>query len=248
MLRRLSSQARALAALSTVALAAAACGGATAHAAERGAKTLDYIELTNRVVDLDGTISHGMIKKAQEKVLALDSQSKDPIWITINSGGGSVEAGLILIDTFKALKSPVHCLVESKAYSMAAITLVFCDKKYALPHATIMLHEASYGTMGEDPSNRSRLDFLTKYLDGLHVEIAQRLKMPHDKYRARIRDAWWLLADEAQKAGVVDGLVREIRYTELPTEQTEEKKTVTVQEKTTVVPNNPGHEKIPKRR
>lgn len=206
------------------------------------------ITLTNRVIELNGGVGFSMVKKAQKKFLALDSQSDDPVWILINSGGGSVDAGLILIDTFRAAKSPVYCLVESKAYSMAAITLLFCDRKYALEHATIMLHEASYGTMGDDPSNRSRLDFLTKFLDNMHIQLAKRIGMTHKKYRARIRDAWWLRADEAQKAGIIDAVVRRIRYATHDLERTEEKRTLTERETLLLPPSDPGVEKIPKRR
>ncbi|MCB9728510.1 MAG: ATP-dependent Clp protease proteolytic subunit [Deltaproteobacteria bacterium] len=206
------------------------------------------IELTSRLVRLDGGISDNLIQKAQKAVLEYNDQSHEPIWLVINSGGGSVEAGLVLIDTMRGLDSPVYCLVESKAYSMAAIILSFCDKRYALDHATIMLHEASYGTAGEDPTNRSRLDFLARYLDGLHVEIAKRLNMAPEKYRARIRDAWWLLASEAAKAGVVDAVATSLDYTELPVESTEEKTTTVLQETTHAVTALPPGQQIPKRR
>ena len=166
-----------------------------------------------------------MIQRAQGELLRLTVKRIEPVWFRINSGGGSVDAGLILIDTMNAVESPIYCVVESKAYSMAAIILTFCDRRYALNHATIMLHEASYGTSGEDPSIRSRLDFLTRYLDLLHVEIAGKLKMPVKKYREKIRDAWWLMAGEAKAAGVVDEVVQKIHYVTPATEQRETKTT-----------------------
>lgn len=210
--------------------------------------TKDTIVLTNRQVRLDGGIRSGMIRRAQQEFWKFDQQSHEPIWLMINSPGGSVDAGFILIDTFQALKSPVYCLVESRAYSMAAITLVFCDKKYILKHGTIMLHEASYGTMGEDPQIRSRLSFLTKYLDRSHHEIAKRMGMSHDKYRARIRDAWWLLSDEAAKVGLVDGVVKHIIYREKPVEKVERKRSTSVQRERLELPPEVAGEKIPKRR
>ena len=230
--------------LVVLAFIAASCGGATAHAsAEKGA-----IDLTDRAVEINGSINMGSIKRAQQAFLRFDQESHEPIWLKMNSPGGSVEAGLILIDTFLGLKSPIYCLVESKAYSMAAITLLFCKKKYAYRHATIMLHEASYGTMGEDPSNRSRLDFLTKYLDRLHNELAGLLKMPHDKYRQRIRDGWWLLADEAEKVGIIDSIVTKLNYSELSTEQREDKSTTIVRKSVKTLPERVAPSKIPKRR
>lgn len=231
-----------------------ACGGGVAEAkvpegqgAKNGERQGAAIVLTDRIVEVQGGIGEQNMKSAQEKMLEYDEQSHDPIWILINSGGGSVEAGLILIDTMRGIESPMHCLVESKAYSMAAIILSFCDRRLALPHATIMLHEASYGTAGEDPSNRARLDFLARYLDRLHVEIAERLGMPVDKYRARIRDAWWLLADDAKKVGVVHDIASRIEFRRIPVAQTEIKTTQSLQVSTHEVPAGAGT-KIPKRR
>ena len=144
----------------------------------------------------------------------------------------------------KAVKAPIYCVVESSAYSMAAIILTFCDKRYGMPHATFMLHEASYGTAGEDPQNRSKLDFLTRYLDRLHEQIAKNIKMDLKKYRARIRDAWWMLSDEAKQIGLIDEIVTNIVYEEVVLERTEEKKTVTTTEERDV--REPV--KIPKRK
>lgn len=184
------------------------------------------LELTSRGVNVQGKIDAKMIRGVVKKLLELDSVSHEPIFLHIDSGGGSVEAGFILIDAIAALESPVYALVESKAYSMAAIITVFCDKRYILPHATLMFHEVSYGTLGEDPSIRSRIEFNTKYIDRLHHEIARRIGMSHDVYRARIRDGWWLLADEAKEAGVVDEVVTELSYRPVFVEKTEIKKTI----------------------
>ena len=202
------------------------------------------IVISQRLVEIAGGIGFDNMKKAQKEVLELASQGDEPIWIRINSPGGSVDAGLILIDTMKAVKAPIHCIVESSAYSMAAIILTYCDKRYGMPHATFMLHEASYGTAGEDPQNRSKIDFLTKYLDRLHEEIAKNIKMDAKKYRARIRDAWWMLADEAKTVGLIEDVVTNIVYEEVVLEKTEEKRTVTTTDERDVgdVP------KIPKRK
>lgn len=214
----------------TAAFTACSSGNVHARGKKLNKKTTQSITLTDRLVDLNGPITDAMILEAQTKLYKLDEASHDPVWIRINSGGGSVQAGLILLDTMKALKSPTRCLVESKAYSMAAILLVFCDERYALDHATIMLHEASFGLQGEDPTNRSRMDFITKYLDGIHVEIAELLEMKVDDYRAKLRDAWWLLADEALKSRIIDAIVHHIAYAPGVTTTTETKTTRTYTE------------------
>lgn len=217
-----------LTALPLMAVCAMACA-TNAQAAEPKTKAQgNPVVFSQRIVDIAGGISFDSMKKAQKEVLELSSQGDEPIWIRINSPGGSVDAGLILIDTMKAVKAPIHCIVESSAYSMGAIILSYCDKRYGLPHSTFMLHEASYGTSGEDPHNRSKLEFLTKYLDRMHEEIAKNIKMDTKKYRTRIRDTWWMLADEAKSIGLIEEIITAVRIEEVPIERTEEKKTVTL--------------------
>ena len=217
---RLSLGAAALFAVTLVA-------GPALSAAPRPTKvTGKQVVLSNRVIEIAGGIAFENMKKAQKDLLDFAAQGNDPIWLRINSPGGSVDAGLILVDTMKSVEAPIYCVVESSAYSMAAILLTYCDKKYGMEHATFMLHEASYGTQGEDPQNRSKLDFLTKYLDSLHVQIAKNIGMDLKKYRARIRDAWWMLSDEAKQIGLIDEVITNMGYEEPTLERTEEKKTV----------------------
>ena len=212
---------------SWVAVAVVCSAGPAIGAEPRPSKVSGaQIVISNRLIEVSGGVTFESMKKVQKELLELAAQGDDPIWMRINSPGGSVDAGLIVVDTMKSVAAPIHCIVESSAYSMAAILLTFCDKKYGMEHATFMLHEASYGTQGEDPQNRSKLDFLTKYLDGLHVEIAKNLKMDLKKYRARIRDAWWMLADEAKSIGLIDAIITNQAYEEAVLERREERKTI----------------------
>lgn len=247
MSRSLRAAAPALSLLAAVMLSA--CAGGTARAAERARSDdearPDGIRITDRVVGINGAINRAKMKSVQSKLLELDDQSHDPVWVRINSTGGSVEAGLILIDTMRGIQSPTHCVVESKAYSMAGILLTFCDERYVLPHGTVMLHEASYGTAGEDPSNRARIDFLARYLDRLHAEIAERLGLDVETYRSRIRNGWWMLADEAAEAGIVDAVVRNIDYEEVPVRRKKEKTTVTIKRTRHRLPDDEGEDDVP---
>lgn len=194
------------------------------------------LELTNRNVDLIGKVDTKVVRDAVQKLLELDDISHDPIFLHIDSFGGSVEAGFVLVDAITSIESPIYAVIESKAYSMAAIIAVFCDKRYILPHATMMFHEASYGTLGEDPSIRSKVEFNIRYLDRMHREIAERMGMDQKEYRQKIRDGWWLMADEALRAGIVDEVVEELTWSKLFTEKTEVKTTVTTIHKRQVEP------------
>jgi len=195
--------------------------------------------LTNRSVDLIGKVETATIRKVVQQILELDSASHDPIFLRIDSTGGSVEAGLVLVDVMASIKSPVYAVVESNAYSMAAIIALFCTKRFILPHGTVMFHEVSWGTMGEDPTIRTKVEFNARYIDNLHAEIAQRIGMPLRDYRARIRDGWWLLAEESVQAGVMDAVVRDLTFTKVVVEKTEIKRSFRRVEKREL-PDVPG--------
>ncbi len=205
----------------TVAIVAFVAGLGSAQAATGVALTL-----TNRMVSLNGMIKPDVVHKVADAMLQLDSRSHAPIFLRINSGGGSVEAGYVLVDTMTALQSPIVCVVESKALSMAAMLTAYCDRVYMFPHATMMFHEVRYGTMGEDPTVRSKVEFNTKVVDHLHGEVARRLGLKLAEYRKRIRDEWWMTAEDALKAGVIDGIVSKLSYLELPKEEVEVKRVV----------------------
>jgi len=193
----------------------------------------ETIHLTDRMVHVSGGINGKMIAKATKKLLEFDSMSDEPIWLMIDSFGGAVDAGFILIDTIKGMRSPVLAVVLSKAYSMGAIITAFCAKRYIYPHATMMFHEASYGAMGEDPTIRSRIEFSARYLDRMHLELAKILRLSPKVYRNKIRDAWWVLADEAVKAHMVDHIVTGVTYKKLPMTTTEVKRTRSLKKKRT---------------
>ena len=234
--------------MASMAVLLTACGSTAQAAKKKVAKnTSGAIELSARTVDMIGGVSSSQIKKIQKKMLEFAAQSSDPIWLRIDTPGGSVGAGLILINTFEALEAPVYCLVEGKAYSMGAILLTYCDRKYGYRHSTYMMHEASYGTSGEDPQNRSKFEFLTGYLDRLHHEVAKNIGMDHDTYRPKIRDAWWLLADEAKRVGLIDAIVDKITYNAGQTLKHETKETLTREQKLQTYPDGTAAPKIPKR-
>ena len=193
------------------------------------------IELNDRVVSISGGVSSGSIGKVVKKVLEYESLSHEPIWLLIDSFGGSVDAGFILIDLMKSIKSPV-CHRDEQGVFDGSHHYDLRREAYIYRHATMMLHEASYGALGEDPSIRSRIGFNTKYLDRIHDELAKIIKMDVKDYRARIRDAWWVMAEDAVKYNWVDGIVTEVVYKKAPVETIEVKRTRKVKQEKMVRP------------
>lgn len=101
------------------------------------------IMLTTEVTDLSASL-------VVAQMLFLESQSDSPINFYINSPGGSVTAGMSILDTMGFIKSPVHTYVIGQAASMGSLLAQAGEAghRYIMPHARHMIHQVSSGTRG----------------------------------------------------------------------------------------------------
>ena len=97
----------------------------------------------NRRIFILGTIDDNAADDFIMQFTYLEGESTDPIHIVINSGGGSVSAGLAIYDTIRASAVPVNIYCAGMASSMAAVLLAGGQKgrRYILPHSKVMIHE-----------------------------------------------------------------------------------------------------------
>lgn len=104
---------------------------------------VDTILLERRVLYLDEAISIESVNRIIKKMIYLDSQSDKPITLILASPGGSIEAGLALLDTMQACASPVYTITLGLAASMAAIIAAAGEKghRFISPYSRLMIHE-----------------------------------------------------------------------------------------------------------
>jgi len=102
---------------------------------------------TNRRVFLQGEINVESVNDLVIQLLYLEKESQDPIYMYINSGGGEVNAGLLLYDVIQGMKAPIYMYCTGMAASMAAIILAGGQKgrRFILPHSKTMIHEPLIG-------------------------------------------------------------------------------------------------------
>lgn len=175
------------------------------------------LEIDNdRAVLIKGEVEEYNMQYAIEELNKFAAESKKPVYLILNSPGGSVLDGFELVNTMEVLEQKgikTICAIETMAYSMAAILAVYCQETYIHKFASIMHHEAAYGIRGSQSRINVRVKFTNDYLDALSTDIAKRLGMTPEDYRAKIHDEWWLTADQAVKAGLADGILNTITYT-----------------------------------
>lgn len=101
-------------------------------------KVLIYGEINNKTA-LDVML---ILSKLEQE------NSTEPIYLFIDSNGGSIQAGLSIIDAMNYVKPPVYTFCYSMAASMAAVILAAGEKRFAFEHSTVMIHQPLVGAQG----------------------------------------------------------------------------------------------------
>jgi ATP-dependent Clp protease protease subunit len=120
----------------------------------RGERAYDIYSrlLKERIIFLVGPVEDYMANVVVAQMLFLESENPEKdIHLYINSPGGSVSAGLAIYDTMQFIKPDVSTLCIGQAASMGALLLTAGakDKRFALPHARMMIHQPLGGFSGQ---------------------------------------------------------------------------------------------------
>lgn len=164
----------------------------------------------NRIVVIGGdTIDPDIANEVMKRLFSLDSESHKPIWLYINSPGGSVQDGWTIIDTMNAVKSPVYTVNVGLCASMAAAIFSAGKKRYMLPHAFTMIHQVSCGLEGniQDISvTLKHSEVLNKITMNL---IAERSGKTYDEVIEMTKRDNWMDAKESIEFGIADKIFGE---------------------------------------
>ena len=160
--------------------------------------------LKDRIIFMTGQVEEDMATSIVAQLLLLEAEDQDrDIILYIHSPGGCVHSGLQIIDTMNYIKPDVVTVVTGMAASMGAAVLS-CGtpgKRFALPHAQIMVHQVSSGTQGHVEDQRIRLEHSLKLNDLLGNMIAKNVGLTTKQYMEHVSRDKWLGAQEALKFG-----------------------------------------------
>ena len=163
--------------------------------------------LKDRIVFVSGEVEDGMANAIVAQLLFL--QAEDPekeVSMYINSPGGSVTAGLAILDTMRMVKCPVATYCVGQAASMGAILLAAGEKgkRPALPNARIMIHQPWGGAQGKASDieiTAKEILRLKEILNGILADASG--KTVEEVTKDTDRDHF-MSAEEAKKWGIVD--------------------------------------------
>jgi ATP-dependent Clp protease protease subunit len=164
-----------------------------------------------RILFLGSEVNDAVANALVAQMLYLDSEdSSKPIYLYINSPGGSVTAGLAIYDTMQYVKSDVVTICVGLAASMGAFLLGAGTKgkRLALPHSRIMIHQPLGGTSQRQASDiEIEAREILRIKDMLNHSMAEMTGQPFEKIEKDTDRDYFLSADEAKDYGLIDRVI-----------------------------------------
>lgn len=166
--------------------------------------------LNDRIIFLGGPIDDHTANLVIAQLLYLDNtDSKKDIHLYINSPGGSVTAGLAIIDTMNFIKSDVSTICVGIAASMGALILSSGQKgkRFSLSNSEVMIHQVMGGTEGQASDIAINAKHILRTKDTLNKILAQNTNKKIDQVEKDSDRDYWMTSDEAKKYGIVDDII-----------------------------------------
>jgi len=166
--------------------------------------------LNERIIFLGGPIDDHTANLIIAQLLYLDhTDSKKDVYLYINSPGGSVTAGLAIIDTMNFIKSDVSTICVGIAASMGALILSSGKKgkRFSLPNSEVMIHQVMGGTEGQASDIAINAKHILRTKDTLNKILATNTNKKIDQVEKDSDRDYWMTSDEAKKYGIIDEII-----------------------------------------
>jgi len=178
----------------------------------RGERYFDIYSrlLKDRIIFLGTPIDDTIANLVMAQLLHLESDDPDKdIFLYINSPGGSITSLFAVYDTMQYIRPDVSTVCMGMAASAAAVILAggAKGKRYALPHARIMLHQPSGGAQGQASDIEIQARLIVQMREQLNEILAEHTGQDLSKVETDTERDYWMLAGEAKEYGVIDGLL-----------------------------------------
>ena len=163
--------------------------------------------LKERIVFVTGGIEDHMANLVVAQLLFLEAEDpKKDIFLYINSPGGSVTAGLSIVDTMNHIKPDVATVCTGMAASMGSIILSQGQKgkRAILPNAEVMIHQPWGGVQGQAADIEITAKHILKTRDQLNKMLAKASGKPLATIEKDTDRDFFMSAEEAKKYGLVD--------------------------------------------
>lgn len=165
--------------------------------------------MNDRIIYVQGEVNDTMSSIVSAQLMYLDSVVEKDITLWISSPGGSVSAGLTMVDVMNYIGCDVVTVNMGMAASMGSILLGngTKGKRYMLPNARVMLHKVSSGMQGQIDNLEVSYQETKKYNEKLFNMLGEFCNKSPEKVLEDSRLDFWLNSDEAKEYGIIDEIL-----------------------------------------
>lgn len=163
--------------------------------------------LEDRIVFITGEITDETANIVVAQLIYLEAKNPDKdICLYINSPGGSVSAGLAILDTMRYIKCDVSTICVGIAASMGAVLLSSGTKgkRFVLPNSEVMIHQPLGGAQGQATEIRIAAEHILATKDKINQILSKNSGQPIDVVAKDTERDNWLNAKQAVQYGLVD--------------------------------------------
>ena len=178
----------------------------------RGERAYDIYSrlLKDRIIFIGTPIDDTISSLVIAQLLFLQNEDPDKeISVYVNTPGGSVTAGLAIYDTIQFVKPDVATYCMGQASSMGAVLLCAGakGKRFALPHARIMIHQPWGGVQGAAADISIQAQEILRLRERLNEILAKHTSQPLEKVQKDTDRDYFMSAEEAKTYGIVDEVI-----------------------------------------
>ena len=189
----------------------------------RGERSYDIYSLLlkQRIVFLGTPINDQVANVVVAQLLFLDyDDPTKPISIYIDSPGGGIYAGMAIYDTMQSLQAPISTIAVGFTASFGTVLLTAGTKgfRYALPNATIHLHQPMGGAQGQATDIEIQAKEILRLRSQLNIILSHHTGQSQEKIADDTERDYYLTAEEAKEYGLID----EVLDPQAEEEETEE--------------------------
>ena len=185
----------------------------------RGERAYDIFSLLlkSRIVFLGSPINDQIANLVVAQLLYLSNEDPErDIRFYINSPGGQINAGLAIYDTMQLIEAPVSTIAVGLAASMGTILLTAGakDKRYALPNATIHLHQPMGGVSGQVADIEIAAKEYMRMRDLLNKLLCDHAGLSQEQIERFTDRDFYMTAEQAAEYGIIDEVLQPLGQNE----------------------------------
>ena len=179
----------------------------------RGERAYDIYSrlLKDRIIMLQGEINDHVSSLIVSQLLFLEAENPEKdIYLYINSPGGVVTSGMAIYDTMNYIKPDVVTICMGQAASMGSFLLSSGEKgkRFALPHARIMIHQPLGGAQGQATDIEIHTKEILRMKKELNKILAENTGQTIRKIERDTERDFFMSAEEAMKYGLIDKVLK----------------------------------------